>query len=124
MSHFILKRTDTDAQIITEAERKLMFRPRQPLDTVVGTWNGGATIWTSNPSYLGPYTNTFSTTLTFTGTPGSLWNASNETYSLSLTAHELVTVNAVDVTCLPVGLWQRYASNCLAQSRFLVFFLE
>jgi hypothetical protein len=61
-----------------------MFRPRQLLDTVVGTWNGTATVWTSNPSYPGPYTNTFSTTLTFTGNPGAIWNVSNDTFSLSI----------------------------------------
>jgi hypothetical protein len=68
-----------------------MFRPRQPLDTVVGTWNGTATIWTSNPSYPGPYTNTFSTPLTFTGQPGSIWNVSNDTFSLSI-PEGLVTI--------------------------------
>jgi hypothetical protein len=61
-----------------------MFRPRQPLDTVVGTWNGTATVWTSNAMYPGPYTNTFSTTLTFTGSPGTIWNVSNDTFSLSI----------------------------------------
>ncbi len=61
-----------------------MFRPRQPLDTVVGTWSGTATVWTSNSTYPGPYTNTFSTTLTFTGTAGSTWNVSNDTFSLSI----------------------------------------
>lgn len=61
-----------------------MFRPRQPLDTVIGTWNGTATVWTSNSSYPGPYTNSFSTTLTFTGSPGSIWNVSNDTFSLSI----------------------------------------
>src|SRR5215467_6022343 len=61
-----------------------MFRPRQPFDTVTGTWNGTATVWTSNTMYPGPYTNTFSTTLTFTGNPGSIWNVSNDTFSLSI----------------------------------------
>ena len=61
-----------------------MFRPRQPLNTVTGTWNGTATVWTSNPSYPGPYTDTFNTTLTFTGNPGSTWNVSNNTFSLSI----------------------------------------
>jgi hypothetical protein len=61
-----------------------MFRPRQPLDTVVGTWNGTATVWTSNIMYPGPYTNTFGTTLTFTGTPGAIWDVSNDTFSLSI----------------------------------------
>jgi hypothetical protein len=61
-----------------------MFRPRQPLDTVVGTWNGTATVWTSNSSYPGPYMNSFSTTLTFTGSAGSIWNVSNDTFSLSI----------------------------------------
>ena len=32
----------------------------------------------------GPYTDTFSTTLTFTETPGALWNVSNDTFSLSI----------------------------------------
>ncbi len=68
-----------------------MFRPRQPFDTVVGTWNGTATIWTSNPSYPGPYTDTFSTSLTFTGTPGTTWNVSNDTFSLSI-SEGLVTI--------------------------------
>ena len=61
-----------------------MFRPRQPFDTVTGTWNGTATVWTSNTMYPGPYTNTFSTTLTFTGNPGSSWDVSNDTFSLSI----------------------------------------
>jgi hypothetical protein len=61
-----------------------MVRPRQPFEAIVGTWNGTATIWTSNPSYPGPYTNTFSTTLTFTETPGSFWNVSNDTFSFSI----------------------------------------
>ena len=68
-----------------------MFRPRQPYDTVVGTWNGTATIWTSNSSYPGPYMNTFSTTLTFTGMPGGIWNVSNDTFSLSI-PEGLVTI--------------------------------
>ena len=68
-----------------------MFRPRQSVDTVVGTWNGTATIWTSNPSYPGPYTNTFSTPLTFTGQPGSIWNVSNDTFSLNI-PEGLVTI--------------------------------
>src|SRR5215467_7522761 len=68
-----------------------MFRPRQPFDTVTGTWNGTATVWTSNPAYPGPYTNTFSTTLTFTGNPGSIWDVSNDTFSLSIPAG-LVTI--------------------------------
>ena len=61
-----------------------MFRRLQPLDTVIGTWSGTATVWTSNSSYPGPYTNNFSTTLTFTGNAGSVWNVSNDTFSLSI----------------------------------------
>ena len=61
-----------------------MFQPRQRLDTVIGTWNGTATVWTSNTMYPGPYTNTFSTTLTFTGNPSSTWDVSNNTFSLSI----------------------------------------
>ena len=68
-----------------------MFRPRLPFDTVVGTWNGTATVWTSNTMYPGPYTNTFNTTLTFTGTPGSIWDVSNDTFSLSI-QEELITI--------------------------------
>ena len=61
-----------------------MVRRLQPLDTVIGTWNGTATVWTSNSTYPGPYTNNFSTTLTFTGNAGSVWNVSNDTFSLSI----------------------------------------
>src|SRR6516164_8874116 len=68
-----------------------MFRQRQPLDTVIGTWNGTATVWTSNTMYPGPYTNTFSTTLTFTGSAGSIWDVSNDTFSLSIPAG-LITI--------------------------------
>jgi len=68
-----------------------MFRPRQPFDTVVGTWNGTATIWTSNTMYPGPYTDTFSTPLTFTATPGAIWDVSNDTFSLSI-QEGLVTI--------------------------------
>ena len=68
-----------------------MRRPSQSLDTVTGTWNGTATVWTSNPSYQGPYTNSFSTTLTFTGIPGSPWNVRNDTFSLSI-PEGLVTI--------------------------------
>jgi hypothetical protein len=66
-------------------------QPSQALQTVIGTWNATATIWTSNPSYQGPYTNNFSTTLTFTGNPGSIWNVSNNTFSLSI-PEGLVTI--------------------------------
>ena len=68
-----------------------MFRRSQPSDTVIGTWSGTATVWTSNSSYPGPYTNTFSTTLTFTGSAGSVWNVSNDTFSLSI-PEGLVTI--------------------------------
>ena len=60
-------------------------QPSQPLVAVTGTWNATATIWTSNPSYPGPYVNSSSTTLTFTGNPGSIWTVSNDTFSLSIT---------------------------------------
>ena len=58
-------------------------QPTQAVETVTGTWNATATIWTSNASYPGLCTN-FSTTLTFTGNPGSVWNVSNTTFSLSI----------------------------------------
>jgi hypothetical protein len=57
----------------------------QPLETVTATWNATATIWTSNSSYPGPYVDSSNTTLTFTGNPGSIWNVSNDTFSLSIT---------------------------------------
>ena len=68
-----------------------MRKPWQSLDTVTGTWSGTATVWTSNPTYQGPYTDNFSTTLTFTGTPGSQWNVSNNTFSLSI-SEGLITI--------------------------------
>jgi hypothetical protein len=60
-------------------------RPSGSVETVTGTWNATATIWTSNPSYPGPYVDSSSTILTFTGNPGSIWNVSNDTFSLSIT---------------------------------------
>jgi hypothetical protein len=60
-------------------------QPTQSAETVTGTWNATATIWTSNSSYPGPYVDTSSTTLTFTGNPGSIWNVSNDTFTLSIT---------------------------------------
>ena len=59
-------------------------QPSESVETVTGTWNATATIWTSNPSYAGPYVDSSSTTLTFTGNPGSIWNVSNDTFSLSI----------------------------------------
>jgi hypothetical protein len=70
------------------------YQPSQPTEseeTVIGTWDGTATVWTSNPSYPGPYVDTFSTTLTFTGNPGSIWNVSNDTFALSMT-QGLITI--------------------------------
>ncbi len=70
------------------------YQPSQPTEsvvTVIGTWNATATIWTSNPSYPGPYVDNSSTTLTFTGNPGSIWNVSNDTFALSIT-EGLITI--------------------------------
>lgn len=70
------------------------YQPSQPtgsVETVIGTWNATATIWTSNSSYPGPYVDTSSTTLTFTGNPGSIWNVSNDTFALSIT-EGLITI--------------------------------
>ena len=59
-------------------------QPPESVETVTGAWNATATIWTSNSSYPGPYVDSSSTTLTFTGNPGSIWNVSNDTFSLSI----------------------------------------
>jgi hypothetical protein len=79
------QRLNEQVRQLRQCELANNYQPSQPsVETVIGTWNGTATVWTSNPSYPGPYMNTFSTTLTFTGNPGSTWDVSNDSFSLSI----------------------------------------
>jgi Beta/Gamma crystallin len=54
-----------------------------PPQTVEGILEADAQIWTDNKNVPGPFTRHFSIPLIFRGVPGSIWQVTNNTFSLS-----------------------------------------